>query len=58
MKAQYKYGEKRDYPAIRIYHDGEYRGTTTWSRTLKEAREVYAKKALQAIEDVTAEFAI
>jgi len=53
----YKYGDKRDYKPIRLYHDGEYVGTTTWSRTLKEARDRYATQELQSIEDVTAEFA-
>ena len=35
------YGDKRDYPKIDIYVSGEYTCTTTWARTLKEAKERY-----------------
>lgn len=33
------YGDKRDYPKIDIYVDGNYRCSTTWSRTCREAVE-------------------
>lgn len=35
------YGDKRDYPKIEIYVNGVYKCTTTWSRTLTEAKEHY-----------------
>lgn len=39
------YGDKRDYPKIDIYvaSEGHYKyvGTTTWSKTLKEAKAKY-----------------
>jgi len=31
------YGDKRDFPKIDIYVDGNYVCSTTWSRTCKEA---------------------
>lgn len=43
------YGDKRDHRPIEIWHrldkggDGQVK-TTTWSRTVKEARERYAAK--------------
>lgn len=40
---QASYGTKRDYPKIEILVDGEYKATTTWSQTCKEAKEVYLK---------------
>ena len=33
-----KYGDKRDFPKIDIYLNGQYIATTTWSRTCKEAK--------------------
>jgi hypothetical protein len=33
-----KYGDKRDYRKIDIYVDGKYVATTTWSKTLREAK--------------------
>lgn len=35
------YGDKRDYPKIELYYDGEYKGTTTWARTCREAKEKF-----------------
>jgi hypothetical protein len=35
------YGDKRDYPKIDIYVDGNYRTSTTWSRTCREAVAVF-----------------
>jgi hypothetical protein len=35
------YGDKRDYRRIEIYVNGEYKGTTTWSKTCKEAIDRY-----------------
>ena len=37
------YGAKRDYPKIELFYDGVYVGTTTWSRTCKEAKRRFAK---------------
>ena len=36
------YGDKRDYGKIEIYVNMEYKGTTTWARTLVEAAARYA----------------
>lgn len=33
------YGDKRDYPKIDVYVNGVYRGSTTWAKTCKEAKE-------------------
>ena len=33
------YGDRRDYPKIELYYKGLYYGTTTWSKTCREARE-------------------
>lgn len=38
------YGNKRDYPKIDIFVDGNYVATTTWARTNKEAVEQYIAK--------------
>ena len=43
------YGDKRDHPPIHIWHRLDKGGdghvmTTTWARTVKEARERYAEK--------------
>lgn len=35
------YGDKRNYTKIDIYYDGKYVGSTTWSKTLKEAKTRY-----------------
>lgn len=35
------YGDKRDYKPIEIYHNGNYVCTTTWSKTLKQAKEKF-----------------
>ena len=34
-----RYGVKRDYPKIDIYHFGKYECSTTWSKTCKEAKQ-------------------
>lgn len=41
------YGDKRDFPPVHIWHRIDKGGdghvmTTTWARTVKEARERYA----------------
>lgn len=38
------YGDKRDYPKIDIYWRGLYRGTTTWAKTCKEAKQRFFDK--------------
>ena len=37
------YGNKRDYPKIELFYDGDYKSTTTWARTLKEAKQHFIK---------------
>lgn len=37
------YGNRRDYPKIDLYYDGDYKATTTWSRTCAEAKEYFHK---------------
>lgn len=39
-----EYGDKRDYPKLHIMVDGEYKGTTTWSKNKKEAKDKYLEK--------------
>jgi molecular chaperone GrpE (heat shock protein) len=36
-----EYGDKRDYPKIEIFVDGDYKATTTWAKNLAEAKEHY-----------------
>lgn len=36
-----KYGDKRDYPKIDVYVNGQYECTTTWAKTCKEAKEKF-----------------
>ena len=43
------YGNKRDYPKIDLYYLGDYYGTTTWSKTCKDA----VKHCLESIETST-----
>lgn len=43
MAKIYPYGEKRDYPKIEIWAENHGPFITTWSRTVKEARERYAR---------------
>jgi len=38
------YGDKRNYPKIDIFEDGEYVATTTWAKTCKEAEERYKEE--------------
>lgn len=52
MKYTIKYGEKRDYKKIDIYYKGEYACTTTWSKTLKEAKMHYIERYLCNENDV------
>lgn len=54
-RRQMAYGDKRDYPKIDLYADGQYAGTTTWSRTLREAKARYVDKNPGA-RRVTAQF--
>jgi hypothetical protein len=35
------YGDKRDYPKIELYVGGKYVATTTWARTVNEAKAKY-----------------
>ena len=35
------HGDKRDYPKIDIYVNGQYACSTTWAKTLKEAIQKY-----------------
>ena len=46
MKQQY--GDKRDYPKIDIYFNGDYICSTTWARTLKEAVKHYFESCIIA----------
>ena len=39
-----KYGEKRDYRKIDIFLNGEYQCSTTWARTLKEAKKRFIEE--------------
>jgi hypothetical protein len=32
---------RRDYPKIELFYGGKYVGTTTWARTVREAKERY-----------------
>lgn len=32
------YGDKRDYPKIEIYWRGDYKASTSWAKTCKEAK--------------------
>ncbi len=41
---RHAYGVIRDYPKIEIFYDGRYVATTTWARTIQEAREQYAER--------------
>jgi hypothetical protein len=38
------YGDKRDYPKIELVYGGVYKGTTTWSKTCREAREKFIER--------------
>ena len=38
------YGDSRDYPKIELVYAGKYVGTTTWSKTCREAREKYIER--------------
>lgn len=43
------YGDKRDFPPVYVWHRLDKGGngetvTTTWARTVKEARERYAER--------------
>ena len=38
------YGDKRDYPKIELYYSGVYKGTTTWARTVREAKEKFIER--------------
>ena len=55
------HGTYRDYPKIHIYvgaHGGwHYVASTTWSRTCKEARVIYADKKGLCLGNVKALFA-
>jgi hypothetical protein len=37
-------GAKRNYPLIDVFVDGEYSASTTWAKTLREAKERYAEQ--------------
>ena len=50
------YGDKRDYPKIDIYVDGQYVATTTWASTVKQAVEQYVARNNVGSDRVTAYF--
>ena len=54
------YGDKRDRPKIDLYSmpSGEYLGSTTWAKTLKEAKEQYAAKTEFAVGQLRAFFVL
>ncbi len=35
------YGTRRDYPKIDLFYDGRYVATTSWARTMREAKEKF-----------------
>lgn len=51
-----KYGNKRDYPKIDIFVDGDYRATTTWARTLDEARRKFAEATGTPLSQIRAHY--
>ncbi len=55
------YGTYRDYPKIHIYvvayGSCNYVASTTWARTCKEARAIYADEKGLRLGDVRASFA-
>lgn len=51
-----KYGDKRDYPKIEIFVGGEYRGTTTWAKNLREAIQHYAEANKMSPNEIRAEY--
>lgn len=53
------YGNKRDYPKIDLFYNGKYVGSTTWAKTLKQAKEHYYRANWQAspvFQRITARF--
>lgn len=50
------YGNKRDYRAIRIYVSGKYVGTTTWSKSLKEAKDRYHELTRTSVKAIHTEY--
>lgn len=51
-----KYGDKRDYPKIDVYVDGNYVWSTTWCKTCKEAIERAKVQVDRPEAKVTARF--
>jgi hypothetical protein len=53
-----QYGDKRDYPKINIYVNRNYRCSTTWAATCKEAVEHFkaSNPAMPSFAKVTAFF--
>lgn len=51
------YGDKRDYRKIDIYIKGKYHSSTTWSKTLKEAKDKFVEKYKVSSTDVDVRFA-
>lgn len=51
-----EYGDKRDYPKIDIYVNGEYRVSTTWSATCREARKRFTQTYNIPLDKVVARF--
>ena len=57
-----KYGDKRDYRKIDIFvknvNSGffDYVCNTTWSKTLKQAKEIYCKKTNTEEKNVSCKF--
>lgn len=44
------YGDKRDYRKIDIIVGGQYRGSTTWAKSLKEAAEKWKEANPNSLE--------
>ena len=50
------YGDKTDYPKIEIFVNGNYVATTTWAKSIKQARQKYALKRCLDLSIVSAEY--
>lgn len=50
------YGDKRDHRKIDIYVDGNYKASTTWAKTCKQAIERYINAYPDVTGNITARF--
>lgn len=50
------YGDKRDYAKIDIFVEGKYKATTTWAKSLPEAKKQYCEKEKVDSTLVTCEY--